>query len=62
MNSTEQLFLRLIVYSIFLYLADCKFNCHKRCESEVPDNCPGEDSNCVFIPGEDANTGKTGKA
>jgi len=21
---------------------DCKFNCHKRCVSEIPDNCPGE--------------------
>jgi len=21
---------------------DCKFNCHKRCMREIPDNCPGE--------------------
>ena len=25
-----------------LYVADCKFNCHKKCASQVPKNCLGE--------------------
>lgn len=36
---------------------DCKFNCHKKCEEEIPDNCPGEDSNAVVSAGEDNNAG-----
>ena len=24
-------------------LLDCKYNCHKRCQKDVPKNCPGEE-------------------
>uniref|UniRef100_A0A8C9WCN3 Serine/threonine-protein kinase n=2 Tax=Scleropages formosus TaxID=113540 RepID=A0A8C9WCN3_SCLFO len=53
-----------------LQCKDCKFNCHKRCSSKVPNNClgevaingdflsPGGDSDVVMEEGNDDNDGE----
>lgn len=35
---------------VFIFFSDCKFNCHRRCESQVPPDCRGERANGEGLP------------